>query len=461
MKVLRLSDKNGYALVEVLVSIVLVALLATFVAVFMAYWQVVRAQSNDMTKALNSVQQLIEEEYSEVKLYIQSNNTTWLAANTTQSTVSMFGRDILVYTVSKSVHDDSGKSIITLTRGVANTYIVTPTIPQIAAVSITANSADIDALYFAGTSSVGSIKEPITLSVTENFKKYLYQWYATDTYYHVLPLLGETALSEGNVVPGCPINFNYLSGEQNLTLSDLSRFKGNIIACLVTPGSKQGYMGDSVCSNYIYISPLPMLSTSGYFALYDASLLGYKDGYSYSAVINDTLTLSALTSEIPYGSNTYIKLNHTGNVYLNTAGNNTTLAGADSDYMSRYIQYTANSYSTTASQSFANSTKIYVFTVARNSDNSVGTYLSVTNGTSTTGLLSYTADEDGQVDDSWTIKYNVKTLTNLATTFKIGAMNVDIAEMVMVVNPSDPDINLIKNYLCVKYGISTDKITLG
>jgi prepilin-type N-terminal cleavage/methylation domain len=451
MKVFRLSDKNGYALVEVLVSIVLVALLATFVAVFMAYWQVVRTQSNDMTKALNKVQQLIEEDYSDVKLYIQSNNATWLAANTTQSTVSMFGRDIKVYSVSESVYDDSGAAVITLTRGVANTYKVTPTIPQIASVSITANSADVDALYFAGTSSVASVKEPITLSVSENFKKYIYQWYVTDTYYHVLPLVGETALSEGNVIPGCPINFNFLSSEQNLTLTDLSQFKGDIIACLVTPGSKQGYMGDSVCSNYIYISPLPTLLTGSYFALYDASLLGYKDGYSYSAISNDTLVLNQLTSEIANSNGTYIKLSHTGKAYLNTAGDNTASEDTAIDYMSRYFHYTTGNKSTTASTSFSSGSKIYVYTVARNSDDSVGTFVSA----NTTGLISYAADEDGQVDDSWAIQSgNITLSSQTSLTFTFGNMNVDIAEALIVVNPSDADKTSIQNYLMAKYGIS-------
>ncbi len=456
LKIARFKDKKGFSLVEVLVSIVLVALLATFVAVFMAYWQTVRTQSNELTKSLNKVQQIVEEKYSEARKYIRGNNTEWLEANTEQSSVTLFGRQITVYKVSAEVKDDKGATVIALSRGIANTYRGTPAIPQIASVTIKANNAEVDAVYFADSTSSAVIKEPIPLSVTENFKRFMYQWYATRSVYHVLPLKGETVKSEGNVVPGCPINFFFLSGEEELSLSNLAQYKGGIIACLATPGSKQGYMGDSVCSNYIYVSPLPTLETGTYFALFDPSLLSYNDGYMINDIVNDTLVLSPIPSELAYKGTT-ITLSHIGKVYLNTAGSNTAGAYAAVEYMSRYMRYTAGNYSKTQAYTFNAGQTAHVFAVARNTNGKPGTYFH----TAPSGpILSYAPDENGEISDGWLIQHASAALPANPVTFYMGSdnsangMDVDIAETLVVINPSDTDVTAIMNYLKVKYGIT-------
>ncbi len=481
----KLNNK-GYSIVEVLVSIVLIALLASFVAVFMLFWQNVRAQSNMLTEALNLAQRGIESKYDIYSVLINNNQTDEFDdEEVTEIECNIFNRSLKVYAVketfnmqelAKEYFDNFPGYIpvedehITLVRGIAYSSVAKPPIPQIESVTINANGSEVDVIYFADESSYASVSLPIKMKDSTNFHKHLYQWYEAFDRFHVLPLKGESMVGEGSVVPSCPYDFNFISGANDMTLHELGKYyKGKIIACLVIPGSVHGYMGDSVVSNYIYVSPLPRLNSGKYYALYDASLISYKDEAILSSSSDGVRRgiKENISSELVYNKDN-IQLQHSRDtVYLNIIGDNTGLEDENQSTTTytRYLEYRGGAYSRTTERNFSSSTEIYAFAVFKpavdEDDPSYGEpflkYLTRSNGRYTETSLLSNAIDVGNSNRGWQIKYTSVTVRN-RTTFELGGTDVNIAELILVENPAVEEINWIVDYLKDKYDISSVSI---
>lgn len=494
-KIYKLNNR-GFSLVEILVSIVLLALLATFVAAFMRYWYNMRALSNLMTEALNVAQKEMEKKYDDYSVKINNNDVSGFdPEEVTAFDCNIFGKSVKVYAVKEEFNMSNLESAdmyydkyqvgdevsdykfdngyITLVRGIAYSNVVKKPIPKIGSVTIDTDYGDFDAVYFVGENAKASVKN-IEMLDSSNLYKYLYQWYEAFDRYHVLPLKGETMVGEGSVVPNCPYDFNFINGANDTTLSNLARYKGKIIACLVTPGSSHGYMGNSVTSNYIYISPLPTLETASYFALYDASLISQKDGIMIDPNSYNVILTNPLNNELKDFGGKDVKLNHSGSVYLMTAGQNTAETKLENDdenpdeesdeqyeqYMTRCLEYTGTSYSTTDSFYFSNRTQITVFAVVKpNPPDDVDDrkYLTIENGSvfGERDLLKTVLDENNN-NGGWQIQYKSTEVRGLIK-FKLGGADVNIAELIIIQSPTGKDVssdeNKILNYLRLKYCI--------
>lgn len=453
------KKKNGFSLVEVLVSIVLIALLATLVAAFLLYWQNVRDQSNKLTSALNEAQRLMESKYSDLRKLI--NNKSDELEDLTPITKTIFGQEIPVYTISAK----DAEGAIELYGGLADTFRDNPEIPVIESVNIIRNNdAVVDVIYFAKNTDGVKVKMPIQMVGSyATLKKYIYKWYVGSENFHVLPLAGEKSGEITDATAICPQDFTLLGPEENEYLSDISRFKGKLVACIVIPGTIEGYMGDSVVSNYIYISALPEMSQGRYIAVYDPSLISYIDNtaddkyHINTASGTGLLTVDSLQSEIEYSGNR-LKLNHTGSVYLSVNKSDTEetkgLDTSEKKYPTRFLMYTNGVYST-VSTNFNNNTKVYAFAVAKDTENTGSPYLFRNTSVMLSNAIIDPEDNNDENGDNggWQIRYFFDTAFG-NTTFKLGDLNVNIAELILVADPSVEEVNNIVDYLSEKYCIT-------
>jgi prepilin-type N-terminal cleavage/methylation domain-containing protein len=454
------KNKSGFSLVEVLVSIVLIALLATLVAAFLLYWQNVREQSIKITTALNEAQRLMEGKYSDLRKLI--NNKSEELESLTPITKTIFGQEIPVYTLS--AQDAEGK--IMLSGGMADTFKENPEIPVIESVNIVTNNNDaVDAMYFTTSTDGVMVKMPIPMVGSyATLKKYLYRWYVGNESFHVLPLAGEKTGEITGVIALCPQDFTLLGLEDKEFLSDVSRFRGKIVACIAIPGTIEGYMGDSVVSNYIYISDLPEIYAGDYVALYDASLISYIDNtaddkyHIDSALETGLLLVDSLASELEY-SNSKLLLNHTGNVYLNINGSETQERYGDDysseKYPTRFLMYTTGVKSSVSAR-FGPGTTVYAFAVANDTENTGLPYFFRNDSPMLSNVVIDDEYNESNDNGGWQIRYS-SGLVSGDVTFWLGGIDVNIAELILVANPTDEEVGKIRDYLSEKYCITVSQ----
>lgn len=447
-----ITDKNGFSLVEVLVSIVLIALLATMIAAFLQFWQGVRNKANELTAALNESQQAIESEYSTVRSKLDNNITEGLPASTINA--ELFGVDVTIYRVSSEVIVGDDVSVA-LNGGLAYTYKdkELPPIPAITRVEmIPYNAPKSDAMYFTNTDNGVEVPNSnITLdNVYTNLKKYIFRWYIGAENYHVLPLPGEKTGEITSVVALCPQDFELIGSEEEniLKFSDLQKYRGRLVACLVIPGTIEGYMGKSVVSNYIYISNLPDIGKEKYIAVFDPSLISDADSSSIE-IRSDKVIVKTLNSEISYRNNTKLQLSHLSEPYVYLGYSTKGTQNIGGVYPTRYLSYTKGTTGTIR-YNFNSETKIRAFAVTCNIAEETKPYLYCNN----TVILENKIVNVGD-DEIWEINYTEEEISVKGdVTFKLGGTDVYIAEMILVANPDTTDIENIISYLREKYGIS-------
>lgn len=448
----KIAKRNGYSLVEVIVSITLIALLATAVAVFMQYWHQIRTLSNDMTIALNDAQKAIENEYARVRRIIDANITEELE-DLPSTTVDVFEFRVTVYPVSGSAMVRSGQDVgsIKLSGGLAYTYKSEPKIPQIkSAKLVSLKDSSVDVIYFPESKDGVKVQDIQLDGSYTNLKKYIYWWYVGGANNHVLPLPGESMGEFSDIVPICPQDFTLLGDEREdyVTFNDLSKYKGRLIASLVIPGTIEGYMGQSFATNYIYVSALPNIGK--YVAVYDASVLSANDK-NYISETDGIVTVNDLPSEIEYNNSTKLMLRHTGTVYLDKASDGTQSSPSAGTYPSRYFSYSADSLSRitiTSSNSFRTGTVIHAFAVAN--AGSGDAFLKWVSGSTTTGILTGQTNPDDEHE--WKIYYGSIQVSG-AGSFEVGGTDVNIAELIITANANGTEVTEIVNYLAEKYGI--------
>ncbi|MEG1043752.1 MAG: hypothetical protein RSF81_03115 [Oscillospiraceae bacterium] len=361
--------------------------------------------------------------------------------------VVMFGKGIACYYVSADVKaSGTSETAFRLDTGVADFRVpIKPGVPTIEKATLEIGAKQPEVVYFAtGEQAIANAKVKIDGNEL-NFQKNIYQWYIGDEYYHIIPNGEQEYITKEISVlteyPSCPSNFNSIVGEKNNKYLIKEEDKGKVLACSVTAGSKFGTMGNTLATNFIYVSPLPKLAQGEYKLLIDPSVntekmktdLAGMNHYIYSERPDNNVPANAHfekdsdnMAEVKGGIDIQsitggIKPNFYRTHYLSF--NDAIMRNPDGWYNNESNVYAVAKSSTFASGGFVKQydTDKYVLTFDPNISGDWKLYT-------------------GKFDESW-------------SKAEIGGNGLDLAEFIIVNRPSEEDNKAIIDYLNKKHGL--------
>jgi len=456
-------NEDGFSVVEVLVSMFLVAILAVFVATFFAFHNNMVSEAKKLTDTVYETQDKMEENIQTLINDIKSNTTS----SYTTKQYTLFGKSVDIKLVSAELLNTDSSVALRLDTGISTSYSSNnpePDRPQLTSVDVTVGSWN-KAVYFpaaADTALVSYVKDTATMAY---WYKNVYQWYFSSERMHSIPLANYT--SDGAISPKYPWDFDIISlqAEKNMPGEDIvypdgvtapkvTDFLGRFIGCAATPGSNEGFLG-STKFDEIYVSALPSLTQGTYKMLIDPSLMditiasGFTDNKKAVRTINSEKPLASIASSLTSTSDVYVYLDG-----ANTSNNN--ILGQE--YFSRYFSLD-NIQMSLSTLGISSKNNISLYAIARSSANTT-TPIVKYNGSAIlsigniTGQTIYPAYSEGTA--AWyLVNTSYTTVQNYSESLlKLGGSSLDIAEFIVVLNPTTNDDTAIRNYLLIKYGIN-------
>ena len=483
------QNKQGFTLVEVVVSITLIAFVALFLTTFIMGNINAISQTKQVTTTLFSVQNQVETHYEkltsilfdiqELQKKLKADPTSadapaWTAQVTAKqlefnqylanhsadlkaTTFSALGvTNIPGYSITSQEFDDRGDLALQLDTVICDIPILIPDVPEIDTLDIKI-SGQTRVIYFAQDSDTAES----TFTYSNDKGKYMevFQWYQANPAYHsaILPK-SEPAPNYEQPQPAYPGTSEIIPGKTKATLEKVSDYKGRMLVNTVIPVTAEGIYGKTVASNFIYVSALPELATGKYVALFDPSFYDSTTSTGYDDTTKQYELLS-LSSELAYNSS-YLTLESSDGTtrWLSVPGINSS-SYADRPSYTRYLPLYEHNTATdtytpkpmTINLPSDATSNLTVIALVRSSDKRSGTvaYDSVTN-TPILTIPSFPADSS-----PWYF-CAVQDVTLAGSQLVIGPpagsnFNPDIAELILIKNATEDEINSIKSYLGDKY----------
>lgn len=463
---------RGFTLAEVVIGFVLLSSIVTMVCAVVTSMYTLASKLKELPNTYYGAQDETERGLDELstkvkrkyRLLNEVNNTDparldpsvpvdlaavnhELATYTTE-TFTLFGKDIELYKFDVDYVSATDQKI-TFHAGVINAEQPERLVPIIDNVEIgEAGGGVVNEIFFADGREI----EVSAIDYNEKNNTYIYdeqyQWsvcqggfhtalYADGAHFDQEPQYNNTVYS------AYPNQFYDLSSQKSSSIRIDSSFYGKMLVCVVQPLSKNGAIGESVVSNYLYVSALPKLSTGSYRMLIDASM----STYSYAP--GGWLGLPSIESRLPSGCSLVSSGSVDPRVSLNGEATDTRIADSvtgEGTY-SRYISFSDSS--AMQSRSFSSSGETTVFAVAKNNDFSAVDFIFMA-GTPL-GFATNTRATSGSGDTGWQI---IEAVVPSAGSIEVGGCAVDVAELVVVSNATAGERDEIWNYLSQKYHIT-------
>lgn len=465
---MEIKKRRGFSLAEVVIAFVLISLLVLIVGGVMTNSYILSTQLDKLPSAYYGAQDQVESELDALKdlvkekyrLQNEITNTppadldpglvtrlndvnTQLSAYRSRS-VSLFGKSVDLFEFECDYTSPDGTEL-TLNAGTANAEPLERPVPIIDSVTIHASGGAVsNELYHADGTTVYS-------TVSYNSKNYsyyfrdLYQWYVCTGDFHTTAYASAHEFEEllyGTVFAQYPNNFTLLPGETADSITVDSSYNGKFLVCVVTPLSIEGKMGQSVVSNYIYISNLPSLSSGSYSMVIEPSLTTYD--YDSSGYVS----IDQIRSRIPIGSRLISTGSRRARVSLDGAVTDSDMAASATGRgnYSRYIQFDTSSMM--SGSGLSGYGRKVAFVVAKSHSGDVDFMYS---GWDSYGFATNGFSLGAGGDNDW---FLLAAELSDPSDFSIGGQNVDVAELILVNDPSSADVSSVLSYLANKYHIS-------
>jgi type II secretory pathway pseudopilin PulG len=468
----KLHKFKGFTLVEVIIGFVLLSFIIAMVSVVITSMYTLSSKLDELPNAYYGAQDQAERGLDELSSYVKQkyrlqneiNNTapgdldpslygkladvnSKLAAYSKES-FTLFGKNIDIYKFDVDYTSASNQNL-TLHAGVVNAETLDRLVPIIDSVTIKKAGAGVSNELYYGAGERAEVSSVAYNSKNSSYQfKELYQWYICTGNFHTA-LYADGAHFEdepqyGNTIyTAYPNHFTLLAGETKSSIQIKSSYYGQMLVCVVTPLSRNGAMGESVVSNYLYISALPRLNSGTYRMLIDASMTTY----AYEG--GGTVDLPSIQSRIPSGCSLVSSSGIKPMVDLNGAATDTDIlnsATGEGTY-SRYISFSDSTAMRT--NSFSSAGETIVFAVVKN--NEFGDVDFISAGGMSAGLTTNSRKTSGSGDTGWQLVEAV--LPDSCGSFEVGRCHVDVAELIVVSEASSSERNDIWNYLSQKYCI--------
>lgn len=466
---------KGFTLVEVLTGFVMLSFIVVMVTTVMTSGFMLSARIHELPNAYYGAQDKAEKEIDKISALVKKKFrlmselgplpinfeeadpdlvTEYFEVQEnlgeyTMDTIDLFGKSVEVYKEDVDFASRDNKVFVTLHIGVVNAEKLERQVPIIDTVTIkpTTNGSAAQDFYFSDGLEIGSSVVYDSRNYNQRFKE-LYQWYIGTGGFHTAEYSNgmdpEHDTRYGKLYTQYPSYYTPLAGETRSTITLKEEYYGQLLVCVVTPLSKNGAMGESVVSNALYISALPTLSEGEYRMLIDVSM------HPFTFTDDSEVTIDSMPSRHIYNTkltsgNTRPKVNMDGTP---TDTNKSTAPAAEGTW-TRFISFTGSTYMT-SSHGWDDA---QAFVVVRKTDNAglrdVDFIGNVSTGRLTAGFLSNEEHTDGSGDTGW----RLLQVDLPSSRFFIGKAQVEVAELIVVEDPSDSDEEKIWEYLLQKYRI--------
>jgi len=444
---------------EVIISFVIVGMLAVMVMTVVSSSYLMSSQLKNLPNTYYGGQNEVETELDELRSHVrvkyrlvnEINSTAdasleptlrsqlqeeelWLQNYATRE-VTLFGKEVELYQFTTE-YDEGDNNKITLYAGVVNAETRERLVPILDAVTISAGGNSVEVYYGEGTTVSASVDYN---EKNENYVfRTFYQWYIATSNFHTAPFSDgrryeADAQYGGTVYSRYPDDFTLLTGETSDTITIKDEYLGHMLICVATPLSKNGRMGESMVSNELYLSALPQLSSGSYRMVIDPSMVTYD----YETTGEQRVT--SISSRKP-ASGSGLQ----GSAVISLDG----AATGDGAY-SRYLHFDETTSMRTTG--FTGGMNNVLLAVARNNRRLPVDFLSAEDMDEEPISAGFQTNAMAAGAGDW--KILVADLGRGTSPFTVGGADVDVAELIVLSNPSDDGIEDVLNYLANKYGI--------
>lgn len=267
-----MKNKSGMTLLEIIVSLAIFAIMSVgfygmFSTVFINMYH-----TSQVTESAFQSQQVIESRIADVKQKLKDGLLDEVTDERISITLFDGSNERSVYVYHLSENMINGKLIETLIAENRPPQLRVPVITSDVIIKAKNGSTEIKYPNIANRNNYDIVLEGGTPTVDNEgyLIQHLYYWYISKPGFYTLAQ-----------PPLFPEDFEILAG---YTAKDIvtvpESFGGKFLMLMVTPVGEKGAMGDSVISNALYISPLPVYSSL--LLHYDASWINKTNTNEYN-----------------------------------------------------------------------------------------------------------------------------------------------------------------------------------
>ena len=480
---MKLRIRRGITLMEVIIAFVLLSFIGVMVVTAITSSYTMSAQLNTLTATYYGAQNVAEREWEQLSsavktkyrltdeitntpggnldptLHDQLNEVNAQLRPYPVERVTLFGKSVELYKFTTNYQSPSNQTL-TLHAGVVNAKTLDRPVPIIDEVVI--DSLSTNELFHSAGQSVSVTSVRYNEKNKDQRYREMYQWYISTEGYHTATYtdghhVEETGQYGGTLYSLYPQNFTPLIGETGSRIQIKEEYYGQMLVCVVTPLGKTGAMGESVVSNYLYLSGLPKLSGgSTYLMVIDPSMETYA--YDPSGSRRSPSNIPSRLGGGWMGQSSSSKL---PTISLRGEATDSDLSQSvnGKGVYSRYISFSGSTSLQTGGYAQLNQPAT-VFLVAKNRANRDVDFLTpvtVSGGGTWTQPIGFVTNYQcspsrGNTDTGWQLIQAQLQYDTIG--FKLGEATVDVAEMVVVGgDPRREDQEKVWDYLAEKYNI--------
>lgn len=279
-----MKNKKGLTLVEIIVAIALLGIVGVLLLPALTNQFVLLKNTRNMTSSLYAAQQQIEQVINDVKKSIQAGTNPEGQVKTSY-TLFEGSAQRSVYGYPNKISIYSGNNKITL-----NAVIADQRMPDFDV----ATASNVKIQFYNGSSYLNNayVKTP-SLSIVSSFNlsdpkhvnlTNISRWYVSREGFNSPMIQSPLEIENGTVYPRFPDDYVLIPNTSSSNLNDVrAEYAGRHIAYTVTPASQSGKMGETVPSNPLFISGLPIIDN---LVLHlDASMLSREDNSTDGSIV--------------------------------------------------------------------------------------------------------------------------------------------------------------------------------
>lgn len=251
-KVNRMKNNRGFTLIEVIVSIALLAIISMgLISGLTSQFRYLK-NTQTFTEDISVAQQSIELQISNVKKTIMDGGALTGGEDYTLFDGTAYERTVVGY--PKKLEISIGNATRTLFTVVGSEVLEF----AVATASVEIEFSSGSTMYEYSPSL--SVRSDVTLDDPDHVNlTNIYRWYVSRSGFNIPMISNPEEIEKGTKYPRFPDDYTIIPGASTTTLSSVAtRYAGRHLICTVTPAAQSGKMGATAVSNPIFISGLPL-----------------------------------------------------------------------------------------------------------------------------------------------------------------------------------------------------------
>ncbi len=280
-----MKSRKGLTLIEVILSIALLGIISVMLMPALTSQFAMMMKTRSMTEDLYSAQQNVEQRIASVKADIQSGTAPADQTRTSYVLFSGQASERTVYGYPNQIEVHVGNSAINLISVVADNRMPVFEVASLSNVGIQLSNGTTTLPFAYTDTSFLEVDSSYNILDTNNVNlTNISRWYVSRAGFNIPMTTNAPEIQKGTIYPRFPDDYSLILGAttENLT-TILSTYAGRHLIYTLTPASTSGKMGDTVLSNAVFLSGLPVLANLKLHL--DASMVSKEDSTAVRSVI--------------------------------------------------------------------------------------------------------------------------------------------------------------------------------